>query len=145
MGDLVLVTAIGALRERRPLIIEHDGVPYTILLKDGRIEAYINICPHQDKVFKPRLKDECLICPFHDVAFDVHSGKVVDSNGKTVRAGLPKAEVLVRDGWICLVTNERHRSLLEQAWARKKERGARKRKWSWTSLFGLGGKKNGDR
>ena len=92
MNELVSVAAISALRELRPLLVKHGGIPYTILLKNDRINAFINICPHQDRIFKPRLKADCLICPFHDVAFDCESGVVTDSNGKTVHTGLPKVE-----------------------------------------------------
>jgi nitrite reductase/ring-hydroxylating ferredoxin subunit len=137
MSKIVAVTPVGNLKEFRPLLFQHDGIPYTVLLKNGRINSFINICPHQDKVFKPQLKSNCLICPFHDVAFDAESGDVIDGNGKTVRGTLPKAQVFVREGWVYLEVDEHHRVLMKQAMTTTQAR-ARKRKWRWIKFFGLG-------
>lgn len=141
MSDLISVSPITALRELEPLIVEHAGVPYTVVQTKGAIRAYINLCPHEDKVFKPQVNDRCLVCPFHNVSFDAESGKVRDSNGRKVPGGLPRVETLIRDGWIHLIVDDSHNLLLAIAAGRRQERKARKqRRRGWLALFGLGGR-----
>jgi nitrite reductase/ring-hydroxylating ferredoxin subunit len=127
MQELIRITRLTDIRDSAPLCVQHKGVPYCVVRMQNEIKAYITICSHEDKVFTPEMKGRCLVCPFHKVYFNAASGEVHDGNGKRVPQGLVSVATEVRDGWLYLVAEEAHHTLLAQSEARRQERRARKR------------------
>lgn len=136
MPELIEVASQRDLREFTPVCVVHEGVPYCVVKIRDEVKAYIAICSHEDKVFTPEMKGRCLVCPFHKVYFDAASGAVHDRNGKSVPRGLATVSTLTRDGYVYLVAEDSHRTLLFQSQARRQERRARKqRRRGWLSFF----------
>lgn len=136
--ELIRVSQLSAMSESEPLCVNHHGVPYCVLLVDGRPKAYVTLCSHKDKVFEPQVKGRSIVCPFHQVHFDAATGDVQDRNGQRVPEGLLPVAVEVRDGWVYLKTSEEHRGLLARAEGRRRRRRAEKeRRRRWLKLLGI--------
>lgn len=136
MQELIGIASQRDLPESAPVCVEHRGVPYCVVKMQDEVKAYITICSHEDKVFTPEMKGRCLVCPFHNVYFDAASGAVNDRNGKNVPQGLAVVSTLTRDGYVYVVAEDAHRTLLVQSEVRRQERRARKqRRRGWLSFL----------
>ena len=61
--------------------VDVGEVPAVICNIDGRLCASVNICPHAGlPVGEGELTGSILTCPYHGYAFDVASGRNVDSD-----------------------------------------------------------------
>ena len=119
MRTRVVVARAVELPEAEPRLVVHEGVPYCVIKTEGRVSAFVAVCPHKDLAMVPlRTKHGRIVCPHHGAMFDAASGDVVDDNGKDVPHGLPRVDVTTDEqGWVCIEARRRHRKLME-----KKER-----------------------
>lgn len=139
MEESIRLVQLSEISASRPLCINHRGVPYCVVLVNSQPKAYITICSHKDKVFTPQVKDHCLVCPFHEVCFDVSTGAVRDRNGKRVPEGLHPVVTEVRDGWVYLKARDEHRALLAQSEERRQQRRMEKERGRrWLRFLGKG-------
>ena len=61
--------------------VDVGEVPAVVCNVGGRLCAAVNICPHAGlPVGDGELTGGILICPYHGYAFDVASGRVIDSD-----------------------------------------------------------------
>jgi nitrite reductase/ring-hydroxylating ferredoxin subunit len=119
MRTRLVVAKSVELLEGEPRLVVHEGVPYCVIKTDGRVNAFVAVCPHKDLAMVPlRTKHGRIVCPHHGAMFDATSGDVADDNGKDVPHGLPRVDVTIDDdGNVCIEARRRHRKLIE-----KKER-----------------------
>ncbi|MGE0128256.1 MAG: Rieske (2Fe-2S) protein [Blastocatellales bacterium] len=131
MAKLIPVVSLAKLRRNKPVCVEHRGVPYCVVkTRDGEVKSFVTICTHKDlAMFPPDARKDTLICPFHDAAFDVSTGKLAKSSRKKAKR-LPKVDVEVVDGLIHIEARKKHRKLVpksERKWVEKEGRKLRKK------------------
>jgi nitrite reductase/ring-hydroxylating ferredoxin subunit len=126
--EILRVVKLSEMTDSAPVSFAHNEVPYSIVKIRETVMAFISICSHAEKPFKPVIDRNCLICPFHDVRFDAFSGEVKDRNGKQVPSGLVPVKTAVRDGWVYLVAEDRHRMFFDESQVRRQQRRERKQR-----------------
>ena len=66
---------------------------------DGQYHAIYNVCPHEGgPLNEGRLKGFVVSCPWHDLAFDIRSGKGIDGGGYCIgsyEVRVESAEILI--------------------------------------------------
>jgi nitrite reductase/ring-hydroxylating ferredoxin subunit len=115
------------LRRNRPVCIEDRGIPYCVVkVGEDKIKAYITICTHKDlAMFPPEVKKARLICPFHDAAFDMATGKLARSSRKKAKR-LPQVDVEIVDDIVHIEARKKHRKLVPKSERKWVEREGRK-------------------
>lgn|SRR5215510_9081971 len=131
MAKLIPVASLTKLKKEKPLCIEYRGVPYcVVMLKKNKIRAFVTICSHKNlAMFPADAKKGNLICPYHDAAFEMATGKPLKSNRKKADR-LPKVEVEITDGIVHLEARKKHRKLVpkrERKWVENEGRQMRKK------------------
>ncbi len=132
MAKLIPVAPLAALKSNRPVCAEHRGVPYCVVKTDeGKVKAYVTICTHKDlAMFPPEARKKTLVCPFHDAAFEMATGKLAKASRKKAKR-LPKVAVAIVDGVVHLEARKKHRKLVpksERKWVEKEGRKRAKKK-----------------
>jgi nitrite reductase/ring-hydroxylating ferredoxin subunit len=131
MSKLISVATLAQIKKKKPVCLEHRGVPYCVVrVKKDKFKAFITICSHKDlAMFPADLKKGDFVCPYHDAAFDLTTGKPRKSNRKKADR-LPEVEVEINKGMVQIETKKKHRSLIpkdERKWVEKTSRKLRKR------------------
>lgn len=115
MAKLIPVLPLETLKKLKPVCVEHRGVPYCVVrLKKKKVNAFVSICTHKDlAMFPPDVEKQRLTCPYHGVAFDAATGKVVKKRKKA--DALPKVAVELVDGIVHLESRKKHRKLVPKS------------------------------
>jgi nitrite reductase/ring-hydroxylating ferredoxin subunit len=132
MSKLISVATLAQIKKKKPVCLEHRGVPYCVVrVKKDTFKAFITICTHKDlAMFPADLKKGDFVCPYHDAAFDLTTGKPRKSNRKKADR-LPEVDVEINKGMVQIETRKKHRSLVpkdERKWVEKTARKMRKQK-----------------
>jgi nitrite reductase/ring-hydroxylating ferredoxin subunit len=127
MPETIRVSSLADLAEMIPICVNHQGVPYCVIKTSAGVKAFVAICPHEDKAMNPPMvADDCLVCPFHKVAFDAISGEVRDARKKRVTKGLPQIETEILDGVVYLKAKDENQSFAGKSrWKRLVEKFGR--------------------
>jgi toluene monooxygenase system ferredoxin subunit len=81
------------------------GTRLLLIDLDGEVRAFEDRCPHQGIALSEGRYDEGrLVCRLHEWTFDVATGRCVawDSVGVPADICLPRFDVTVDRGWICV-------------------------------------------
>lgn len=132
MPKLISVAAPTQIKKKKPVCLEHRGVPYCVVrVKKDKFKAFITVCTHKDlAMFPADVKKGDLVCPYHDAAFAMTDGKPRKSNRKKADR-LPEVDVEINKGMVQIETKKKHRSLVpkgERKWVEKTARKLRKKK-----------------
>ena len=74
----------------RKKCVDAGDVPTVVCNVDGRLCAAVNVCPHAGlPVGDGELAGSVLTCPYHGYAFDVASGRNIDSDDDPPLKTLP--------------------------------------------------------
>jgi len=96
MAEWIEVTTEAELEARGRLCAEAGGRPLLLLRVEAQIHAIEDRCPHAGL---PLADGECrgrvLTCPFHGYAFDIRTGRNIDSEDEPP---LPRFPVRVNAG-----------------------------------------------
>jgi nitrite reductase/ring-hydroxylating ferredoxin subunit len=127
MAEKIRVFSLDDLAEMIPVCVNHQDVPYCVIKTSEGVKAFVAVCPHENKAMNPPLVvDDCLVCPFHKVAFDAVSGKVRDARKKRVTKGLPQVQTEILDGVVYLKVIDEHQSFMGKSkWKRLMEKLSR--------------------
>jgi nitrite reductase/ring-hydroxylating ferredoxin subunit len=131
MAKLIPVAPLTELKNDKPICVEHRGIPYCVVrTKKNNFKAYVTICSHKDlAMFPAEVKKGNLICPYHDAAFKISTGKPLKSNRKKADR-LPKVEVEIVEGIVHIEARKNHRKLVprsERKWVKKEGKQLRKK------------------
>lgn len=100
---------------RKPVCVEHQGVPYCVVRDGAGIRAYVSVCSHKRlAMFPPERRKGMLVCPFHEACFDAGTGKNLKGKGKKAD-DLKRVKVKVVDGVVHIEARKRHRKLLPKS------------------------------
>ena len=70
---------VDELRARLPLVVEHAGRRWRIVLDRGELLAHATVCPHfLGPLGDAPVEDGCVRCPWHGYRFDLRSGRNPD-------------------------------------------------------------------
>lgn len=81
------------LVEKAPVVVDVDGSQYVLSVRDGELELFSAVCPHQGGRVRVA-DDETLRCPNHRWKFDAETGKCISG----ADAALTEIAVEKRDG-----------------------------------------------
>jgi nitrite reductase (NADH) small subunit len=83
MDTMVRVARLSEIPARGGLAREVNGRPIALFLRDGRVHAVSNLCPHQHvpAIAEGEFDGSVVTCPMHGWTFDVRSGRAVDGGG----------------------------------------------------------------
>jgi nitrite reductase (NADH) small subunit len=69
------VGSVDELRRRRKLVVHHDEAEILVLMHDGAVHAFDNVCIHrQRQLSKGVVLNGRIVCPGHQWAFDLATG-----------------------------------------------------------------------
>jgi NADPH-dependent 2,4-dienoyl-CoA reductase/sulfur reductase-like enzyme/nitrite reductase/ring-hydroxylating ferredoxin subunit len=93
------------LPEGKPLVVEHEGKEVMIVRTGGRIYAVGHECTHYGgPLSEGGISGGCVICPWHQAAFDLESGEMVRPPALN---NLPRYPVKVEEGDVYLGKQEK--------------------------------------
>ena len=96
---------IDELTEGLGKFVQIDGFALAVFLKDGKVFAMDNACPHAGgPLADGAIDDGCCICPWHGWAFNLETGALRDVPGVAITTY--KTRLLPRDGQPTLVQAE---------------------------------------
>lgn len=84
------------VQERKPLLVQSDGVEIMLVRESGSLYALLERCSHQGgPLHEGKLEDGCVVCPWHSSRFRLPDGEA--RSGPTAHHQ-PTLQVRVRDG-----------------------------------------------
>lgn len=133
--ELIPIAKLSEFRNGVPICLEHNGIPYFVVHSNGDVTAFINLCPHKEKSFTPAIVGGCVVCPFHNVSFNLSSGAVAKRGRLDVPRGLTRVKTVIDGDVLFLVADESHRSIVSAAQARRTRMKEQKRVKSWFEFW----------
>ncbi|MBI3654712.1 MAG: Rieske 2Fe-2S domain-containing protein [Acidobacteria bacterium] len=111
MAEMIRVASLDEMTETMAVCLNHRDIPYCVIKSGDTVQAFIAVCPHENKVMNPPLVlDGCLVCPFHKVAFDATSGAVREARNKRLTKGLSPVQTGILAGVVYLQAQIEHQS-----------------------------------
>lgn len=69
------VASVDELRRRRKLVVHHGEAEILVLMHDGAVHAFDNVCIHRQRsLSKGVVLNGRIVCPGHQWAFDLATG-----------------------------------------------------------------------
>ena len=97
------VAALDELAEGELRVVEADGTPVLLANVDGDVYAVVDGCPVDGRTLaNGRLAGSVVVCPWHNCAYDVRSGKRADDEPGQA---LPVVPVAVQDRTVKVAVN----------------------------------------
>ncbi len=132
MAKLIPVAASRKLKPGQPVCLAYRGVPYCVIkVKNDKLRAFVTVCSHKDlAMYPPDVKKQTLVCPFHEAAFDMATGKLAKKSRKKA-ARLPKVKVKIMDGIVHIAARKKHQKLLpksERKWVAQEDKKQQKKR-----------------
>jgi nitrite reductase (NADH) small subunit len=79
------VAQVGEIQPGTGRLVQVKGKPVALFNVQGRFYAISNTCPHEGgPLAEGRLKGCVVVCPWHELAFDVRTGHGTDGGGYAV-------------------------------------------------------------
>jgi nitrite reductase (NADH) small subunit len=99
------IASVDELRRRRKLVVDHDGAEILVLVHDGAVHAFDNVCIHRQRpLSRGVVLNGRIVCPGHQWAFDLATGwEAVKGECQ------PTYAVKVEDGRVLVDTSSRAR------------------------------------
>jgi len=90
-------------------IIDRDGEQICVVHAHQSWYGFSAHCTHIGvEIVAGSIKDYCITCPLHSSKFDIRYGDVLQG---PARQSLKVYPIIVREGWICLDTLEKHEEI----------------------------------
>lgn len=134
-SELILIGKLSEIRNGVPICLEHNGIPYFVVYNNDTVTAFINLCPHKEKSFTPAIVAGCVVCPFHNVSFNLSSGAVVKRGRLDVPRGLTRVRTVIEGDVLFLVAEPSHQSIVSAAQARRTRIKEHKRRKRWFEIW----------
>lgn len=98
MTDWIDVGPEGSIKPGDHRLLEAGEIEVAVFNVDGRYFALENLCSHEDfPLAGGTIDDDCIYCPLHDAAFDLHTGEALTPPAEDPVLTFP---VRVQDGMI---------------------------------------------
>jgi 3-phenylpropionate/trans-cinnamate dioxygenase ferredoxin subunit len=99
MSDIFYrIVAMNSLEENKAVSKTINGKPVAIALFDGKVTAFLDICPHAGAHLSGgRIRRGRIFCPLHGAPFNLETGVCMSPQHYPALNMLP---VRVVDGWI---------------------------------------------
>jgi len=91
--------------EGAPIDVEFFGRPVTLLRRDGRVRAFMNVCTHLGGPLQLAADGNTFQCQWHQACFDAQSGKALRGPAAP-DSRLMRLPIKVEDGWVTYVYGE---------------------------------------
>lgn len=95
--------------EGAPVEVDFFGRPVLVLRREGRVQAYVNVCTHLGGPLQLAAGGQVLECQWHQACFEAGTGRAVKGPAR-LGSRLIRLPVQVRDGWVTYVYGEPDRS-----------------------------------
>ena len=81
----VAVARVDEIPAGKSIGVRVDGTAIAVFNVEGTFYALYNICPHEGgPLGQGHVKGFVVTCPWHDLAFDIRTGRGTDSGGQCV-------------------------------------------------------------
>lgn len=69
------IAGVDELRRRRKIVVHHEGTDILVLMHEGAVYAFDNVCIHkQRELAKGVVLNGRIVCPGHQWSFDLATG-----------------------------------------------------------------------
>jgi nitrite reductase/ring-hydroxylating ferredoxin subunit len=91
--------------EGAPIDVDFFGRPVTLLRRDGRVRAFMNVCMHLGGPLQLAPDGNTFECQWHQACFDARSGNATRGPARP-DARLLQLPIKIQDGWVTYVYGE---------------------------------------
>ncbi|HEY8492159.1 MAG TPA: Rieske (2Fe-2S) protein [Dehalococcoidia bacterium] len=91
--------------EGTPVEVDFFGRPVLVLRREGRVQAYVNVCTHLGGPLEVADGGRLLECQWHQACFEARTGRAVRGPARP-DSRLIRLPVKVEDGWVTYVYGE---------------------------------------
>ena len=102
MDDYTEIAGLQELRNGKGIVRKLDDDEVALVMIDGSVHAFINVCPHQHTPlvdsYGGQIAGSNLTCPMHGWTYDLTTGKCINESGrlKMLTVKIEKEKILVK-------------------------------------------------